>query len=98
VAVAVTVARRCHPVDCGVSVTSERAQQWRAATDPAREADASVLVLRSTDFYGPERYEPFETGSRLLYVVLTRARRETVVLLFGDDPQPLVAPLAKLAA
>lgn len=63
-----------------------------------READATVVVLRSNDFYGPERYEPFETGSRLLYVVLTRARHKTIVLLFGDDPQPLVAPLAKLAS
>ncbi|MBT8227729.1 MAG: AAA family ATPase [Dactylosporangium sp.] len=62
-----------------------------------READATVVVLRSNDFYGPERYEPFETGSRLLYVVLTRARHKTIVLLFGDDPRPLVAPLVKLA-
>ncbi|GAA0902254.1 UvrD-helicase domain-containing protein [Virgisporangium aurantiacum] len=62
-----------------------------------READATVVVLRSNDFYGPERHEPFETGSRLLYVVLTRARHKTVALLFGDDPRPLVAPLAKLA-
>ena len=62
-----------------------------------READATVVVLRSNDFYGNERHEPFETGSRLLYVVLTRARHKTVVLLFGDDPKPLVAPLAKLA-
>jgi DNA helicase II / ATP-dependent DNA helicase PcrA len=63
-----------------------------------READATVVVLRSSDFYGPEWYEPFETGSRLLYVVLSRARHKTVVLLFGDDPQPLVAPLVKLAS
>ncbi|WP_435204117.1 UvrD-helicase domain-containing protein [Micromonospora sp. bgisy143] len=62
-----------------------------------READATVVVLRSNDFYGPERHEPFETGSRLLYVVLTRARHKTIVLLFGDDPKPLVAPLVKLA-
>jgi len=63
-----------------------------------READATVVVLRSNDYYGPERHEPFETGSRLLYVVLTRARHKTIVLLFGDDPKPLVASLAKLAA
>lgn len=61
-----------------------------------READATVVVLRSNDFYGYEKFEPFETGSRLLYVVLTRARHKTIVLLFGSDPQPLVAPLAKL--
>ncbi|MGC4819080.1 UvrD-helicase domain-containing protein [Micromonospora sp. DT63] len=63
-----------------------------------READATIVVLRSNDFYGRERYEPFDTGSKLLYVVLSRARHKTVVLLFGDDPQPLVAPLVKLAS
>ncbi|MFG1928818.1 UvrD-helicase domain-containing protein [Cryptosporangium sp. NPDC048952] len=63
-----------------------------------READATVVVLRSNDFYGPERREPFETGSRLLYVVLTRARHKTTVLLFGDAPQALVAPLAALTS
>lgn len=63
-----------------------------------READATVVVLRSNDFYGPERYEPFETGSRLLYVVLTRARHKTIVLVFGQDPPLLVSPLAKLSA
>ncbi len=63
-----------------------------------READATVIVLRSNDFYGPERHEPFETGSRLLYVVLTRARYKTVVLVLGDDMPALVAPLAQLSA
>ena len=63
-----------------------------------READATVVVLRSNDFYGNERYEPFEAGSRLLYVVLTRARHKTVVLHFGGNPKLLVAPLAKLAS
>lgn len=33
---------------------------------------------------GPERSEPFETGSRLLYVVLTRAHHETIVLLLCE--------------
>lgn len=62
-----------------------------------READATIVVLRSNDFYGNERREPFDTGSKLLYVVLSRARHKTVVLLFGDQPQPLVAPLIELA-
>ncbi|MQA88370.1 MAG: AAA family ATPase [Streptosporangiales bacterium] len=61
-----------------------------------READATIVVLRSNDFYGYEKNEPFEIGSRLLYVVLTRARHKTIMLLFGSDPQPLVAPLANL--
>jgi DNA helicase-2/ATP-dependent DNA helicase PcrA len=62
-----------------------------------READATVVVLRSNDYYGTER-TPFPVGSRLLYVVLTRARHETIILLFGHEPPPLVAPLAQLAA
>jgi DNA helicase II / ATP-dependent DNA helicase PcrA len=62
-----------------------------------READATVVVLRSNDFYGTER-SPFPVGSRLLYVVLTRARHKTLVLLFGDGLPSLVAPLANLAS
>ena len=62
-----------------------------------READATVVVLRSNDFYGKER-SPFPVGSRLLYVVLTRARHKTLLLLFGDGLPPLIAPLANLAS
>src|SRR5262249_11872467 len=62
-----------------------------------READATVVVLRSNDYYGTER-APFPVGSRLLYVVLTRARHKTIILFFGHEPPPLVAPLAQLAA
>jgi DNA helicase-2/ATP-dependent DNA helicase PcrA len=62
-----------------------------------READATVVVLRSNDFYGTER-TPFSVGSRLLYVVLTRARHKTLLLLFGTDLPALVAPLASLAS
>ena len=62
-----------------------------------READAAVVVLRSNDFYGTER-SPFPVGSRLLYVVLTRARHKTLLLLFGDSLPALVAPLAHLAS
>ena len=51
-----------------------------------------------TDRYDPDAIEAESpTGRATLYVVLTRARHKTVVLLFGDDPKPLVAPLAKLA-
>lgn len=63
-----------------------------------READATIVVLRSGDYYGPERYEPFEDGSNLLYVILTRAREKIIVLIFGEDPPPLIAPLARLAS
>ena len=61
-----------------------------------READATVVVLRSNDIYGTEP-SPFPVGSRLLYVVLTRARHKTLLLLFGGGLPPLVAPLANLA-
>ncbi|MEM9562083.1 MAG: UvrD-helicase domain-containing protein [Actinomycetota bacterium] len=60
-----------------------------------READAVLVLCRDDDFHGYED-EPFVEASRLLYVVLTRARRE-VTMIFGNDPHPLVAPLAELA-
>jgi DNA helicase-2/ATP-dependent DNA helicase PcrA len=62
-----------------------------------READATVVVLRAGDFFGSERDEPFEEGSRLMYVVFSRARQRIVVLIFGDELRPLVAPLVVLA-
>ncbi|MEU8061789.1 hypothetical protein [Microbispora bryophytorum] len=60
-----------------------------------READATIVVLRQGDFFGFEP-EPFEIGSRLLYVVLIRARYTTIILLLGNPP-PLIAPLVPLA-
>lgn len=54
-------------------------------------------MIRSNDFYGKEK-SPFPVGSRLLYVVLTRARHKTLLLLFGGGLPPLVAPLADLAS
>lgn len=60
-----------------------------------RKADATVVVLRSNDFYSTEP-ALFPVGSRLLYVVFTRARQKTI--LFGNEPPGLVAPLARLAA
>jgi DNA helicase-2/ATP-dependent DNA helicase PcrA len=59
-----------------------------------READAVVILCADDDFHGHED-EPFVEGSRLLYVILTRARREVTVLL-GHDPHPLVSPIAIL--
>jgi DNA helicase II / ATP-dependent DNA helicase PcrA len=93
------------------AITKQRASLLTYATDTdpvpvqlmglyqtkGREADATVLVLRSNDFYGTER-APFPVGSRLLYVVLTRARNKTLLLLFGTDLPALVAPLASLAS
>jgi len=60
-----------------------------------READATIVVLRGNDYYGRER-EPMPNGSKLLYVVLTRARKKTVILTFGRELSPLVYPLAVL--
>ncbi|MGB3673964.1 MAG: UvrD-helicase domain-containing protein [Candidatus Nanopelagicales bacterium] len=59
-----------------------------------REVDAVVLLCGDDDFHGYEG-EPFVEGSRLLYVTLTRARKEVTVIL-GHQPHGLVAPIAAL--
>jgi DNA helicase-2/ATP-dependent DNA helicase PcrA len=48
-----------------------------------READATVLLLQPDEFHGYE-LEPYPTGSRLLYVCLTRARERAHVVLPAD--------------
>ena len=60
-----------------------------------READATIVVLRGNDYYGGER-APMPVGSKLLYVVLTRARKKTVILTLGSALPALIAPLARL--
>lgn len=60
-----------------------------------READATIVVLRGNDYYGSEP-EPMQNGSKLLYVVLTRARKKTVILTFGEPLPSLVQPLTAL--
>jgi DNA helicase-2/ATP-dependent DNA helicase PcrA len=60
-----------------------------------REVDAAVVILRSSDWYGREN-EPMPDGSKLLYVLMTRARKKTVVLALGNPMKPLVAPLLTL--
>ena len=59
-----------------------------------READAIVVVLRGNDYYGRER-EPMPNGSKL-YVVLTRARKKTIILTIGRELSSLIYPLAML--
>lgn len=59
-----------------------------------READAIIALFRSGDYFGKEQ-EPFESASRLLYVVLTRARNQ-VTLLLPTRPHALVAPFVRL--
>jgi DNA helicase-2/ATP-dependent DNA helicase PcrA len=62
-----------------------------------READAVVLVYRDGDYLADRRdTEPFVEPSRVLFVSITRARRE-VVLILPSDPHPLVGPFANLA-
>ena len=60
-----------------------------------READATIVVLRGNDYYGEEA-EPMPNGSKLLYVVLTRARKKTIILTFGRELSSLIYPLAML--
>ena len=60
-----------------------------------READAVIIAFRGGDYHGREG-EPFPAASRLLYVILTRARKR-ITLILPTDPHPLVAPFASLA-
>lgn len=48
-----------------------------------READTTVLLLQPDEFHGYEQ-EPYPTGSRLLYVCLTRARERAHIVLPDD--------------
>lgn len=57
-----------------------------------READATVLLLQPDEFHGYET-APFPSGSRLLYVCLTRAReRAHIVLPKGETIHGLWSP------
>jgi len=60
-----------------------------------REVDATILCCKSNDYLGPEG-EPYAKNSRLLYVVLTRARQGVTIFL-PQNPHGLVAPLARYA-
>jgi len=62
-----------------------------------READATIVVLRGNDYFGNEP-EPMPVGSKLLYVVLTRARTKTIVLTLGSPLPSLIYPLAVLSS
>lgn len=56
-----------------------------------REAQTTVLLLQSDEYHGGES-EPFPEGSRLLYVVMTRASERAVVVT-PPYPHPLWSPL-----
>jgi len=48
-----------------------------------READATILLLQPDEFHGYEP-PPYPTLSRLLYVVLTRARTRAYIAVPND--------------
>lgn len=48
-----------------------------------READATILLLQPDEFHGYETH-PYPKLSRLLYVVLTRARTRAYIVVPGD--------------
>lgn len=56
-----------------------------------READTTILLLGPDEFYGYES-EPYPDGSRLLYVVMTRARHQAH-LVVPANPHSLWQPL-----
>jgi hypothetical protein len=56
-----------------------------------------ISLLRGNDYFGMES-EPMPVGSKLLYVVLTRARTKTIVLTLGSTLPSLIYPLAVLSA
>ena len=61
-----------------------------------READSVIVIYGDQDYLAHHRdVEPFTEPSKLVYVALTRARREVTVVL-GEEPHPLVAPLGAL--
>jgi DNA helicase-2/ATP-dependent DNA helicase PcrA len=60
-----------------------------------READTTILLLGENEFHGSEG-EPYPTGSKLLYVVMTRARKKAHLVvpdLVHGLWEPLVAAL-----
>lgn len=59
-----------------------------------REAEAVFLIYRPGDYLADRNDdEPYEESSRVLFVSLTRAQQQVVVLL-PTEPHPLVAPFA----
>jgi DNA helicase-2/ATP-dependent DNA helicase PcrA len=61
-----------------------------------READAVIILYGDEDYLAGGESDPFPAASRLVYVALTRARKEITIVL-GDGPHELVAPFGALA-
>ena len=58
-----------------------------------READTTILLLQEDEYHGREG-EPFPSGSKLLYVVMTRARHQAHIVV-PATPHPLWRPLVE---
>ncbi|QDY11134.1 ATP-dependent helicase [Micromonospora sp. HM134] len=58
-----------------------------------READTTILLLQEEEYHGGEG-EPFPSGSKLLYVVMTRARQQAHIIV-PATPHPLWRPLVE---
>lgn len=71
----------------------QRVQVMNLHQTKGREADTTLLLLQSDEYHGAER-PPFPNLSRLLYVVLTRARY-TAYVVVPPTVHPLWAPLVE---
>ncbi len=70
-----------------------RVQVMNLHQTKGREADTTLLLLQADEFHGYEA-EPFPEASRLLYVVLTRARQRAHIVV-PDRVHPLWLPLVE---
>jgi DNA helicase-2/ATP-dependent DNA helicase PcrA len=71
-----------------------RVQVMNLHQTKGREADATLLLLQPNEFHGNES-EPFPMLSRLLYVVLTRARQRAHIIV-PEQVHPLWLPLIEV--
>ena len=58
-----------------------------------READTTILLLQDDEYHGKEG-DPFPAGSKLLYVVMTRARHQAHIIVPATT-HPLWRPLVE---
>lgn len=75
----------------GLSPRQHLIQVMNLHQTKGREADTTILLLGPSEFYGYEQ-EPYPSGSRLLYVVMTRARQRAH-LVAPSTAHPLWQPL-----
>ncbi|MEV4123158.1 UvrD-helicase domain-containing protein [Micromonospora sp. NPDC049645] len=75
----------------GLSPRRHSIQAMNLHQTKGREADTTILLLRPDEWYGYEQ-DPYPNGSRLLYVVMTRARQRAH-LVVPSAAHPLWQPL-----